>query len=140
MIRVDIPVPRARAANLVFNMDHLAFSGTLPTGVHDMQRQVQRFKNVGVRGRVIGIFHGDAAFILLNDTAYNAFRHVEVGNPYREALHQLLKQGVALEICAVSMRAHHWSNSDVLQGVKVNGGAVDRIAHLVQNGYVQIQP
>jgi intracellular sulfur oxidation DsrE/DsrF family protein len=52
----------------------------------------------------------------------------------------LLKQGVQIEECAVSMSAHGWSNEDLLLGVKVNTGAAGRIIQLVQEGYVQIQP
>lgn len=36
----------------------------------------------------------------------------------------MLKQGVQVEECAVSMKAHHWVNEDLLPGVKVNAGTV----------------
>ena len=52
----------------------------------------------------------------------------------------LLKQGVQIEECAVSMKAHSWGNEDLLPGIKVNTGAVIRLIQLTQEGYTQIQP
>jgi intracellular sulfur oxidation DsrE/DsrF family protein len=53
---------------------------------------------------------------------------------------ELLKQGVQIEECVVSMKNHAWDNEDLLPGVKVNAGAVGRLIQLIQEGYVQIQP
>ncbi|MHB8894135.1 MAG: DsrE family protein [Candidatus Geothermincolia bacterium] len=88
----------------------------------------------------MGVFHGDAAYMTLTDKAYNAYRAVSTGNPYKELIAELLKQGVQMEECAVSMGAHNWINEDLLLGVKVNTGAVIRLIQLNQEGYVQIQP
>ena len=76
----------------------------------------------------------------LNDKAYNAYRAVSTGNPYKELIARLIKQGVQIEECAVSMKSHNWVNEDLLPGVKVNTGAVIRLIQLTQEGYVQIQP
>jgi len=65
---------------------------------------------------------------------------VSTGNPYKELIAELLKQGVQVEECSVSMRAHNWVNEDLLPGVKVNTGAVIRLIQLTQEGYVQLQP
>ena len=138
-IRIDIPVV-LKKANVVFNMDHLAFSGDVPVGIKYMHLLALRYKAMGTEGKIIGIFHGEAAYMTLNDNAYNSFRHVITGNPYKGLIAELLKQGVQLEECAVSMKAHKWTNSNLLPGVKVNTGAVARLIELVQKGYVQIQP
>ncbi len=138
-VRIDIPV-NLRTANAVFNLDHLAFSGDMPVGIKYMHLLAERYKEQNIQGKIIGIFHGQAAYMTLNDRAYNAFRGVTTGNPYKELIATLLKQGVQVEECAVSMRSHHWTNSDLLPGVKVNAGAVIRLIQLVQQGYVQIQP
>jgi len=76
----------------------------------------------------------------LNDKAYNSYRKVSVGNPYKDLIAMLMKQGVQIEECAVAMKAHGWGNEDLLPGVKVNTGAVGRLIQLVQEGYIQIQP
>lgn len=138
-IHIDIPVTLEKA-NVVFNLDHLAFTGDLPVGMKYMNLLAKRLKEMGVQGQIIGVFHSEAAYLTLNDKAYNAYRNVTAGNPYKDLLAELMKQGVQIEECAVSMKAHHWSNEDLLPGVKVNGGAVARLIQLVQQGYVQIQP
>lgn len=138
-LHVDIPIT-LKQANVVFNMDHLAFAGDMSVGIHYMHLLAERYVKDGTKGKIIGVFHGDAAYMTLNDKAYNAYRHVSTGNPYKGAIAELLKQGVQVEECAVSMKAHHWVNDDLLPGVKVNAGAVARLIELVQEGYVQIQP
>jgi len=138
-IQIDIPV-KLEKADVVFNMDHLAFSGDMPVGIKYMHLLANRFKELGTKGRIIGVFHGDAAYMTLKDKAYNAYRHISTGNPYKGLIAELLKQGVQVEECAVSMKSHNWVNEDLLPDVKVNTGAVGRLIQLVQEGYVQIQP
>ena len=138
-IIIEIPVAIEKA-NVVFNMDHLAFVGDLPVGINYMYLLANRFKEMETKGRIIGVFHGDAAYMTLNDKAYNAYRKVSTGNPYKELIAELIKQGVQIEECAVSMKGHAWGNENLLPGVKVNSGAVSRLIQLIQEGYVQIQP
>jgi intracellular sulfur oxidation DsrE/DsrF family protein len=138
-IQVDVPVALEKG-NVVFNMDHLAFAGDMPVGIKYMHLLANRFKETNMKGRIIGIFHGDAAYMTLNDQAYNAYRAVSTGNPYKALIAALMNQGVQIEECAVSMKGHNWSNGDLLPGVKVNTGAVIRLIQLTQEGYVQIQP
>lgn len=138
-IHIDIPVA-LKKANVVFNMDHLAFAGDLPIGINWMHLLANRFRQQGTRGRIIGIFHSEAAYMTLNDKAYNAYRHISTGNPYKGLIAELMKQGVQIEECVVSMEDNKWGYDDLLPGVKVNSGAIDRLIQLVQEGYVQIQP
>ncbi len=138
-IHVDIPV-QLKHADVVFNMDHRAFAGDLPVGMHYMDLLAQRYKKQAIGGKIIGVFHGDAAYMVLNDRAYDAARHVSTGNPYAKLVAHLRAQGVQIEECRVSMMAHHWGNADLLPGVLVNGGAVARLIQLHQQGYAQIQP
>ncbi len=138
-IHVDIPVTTEKA-NVVFNMGHLSFAGDLPVGIKYMHLLAGRFKELGTQGRIIGIFHGNAAYMTLNDKAYNAHRNVSTGNPYKGLLAELLKEGVQIEECAVSMKGNGWDNDDLLPGVKVNTGAIGRLIQLAQEGYVQIEP
>ena len=138
-IIVEIPVMLEKA-DVVFNMDHLVFSGDFPVGINYMHLLANRLKEMGIKGNIIGIFHGDAAYMTLNDNAYNIYRHVSTGNPVKVLIAELMKQGVQIEECSVSMKNHQWGNEDLLPGVKVNNGAVGRLIQLMQEGYVQIQP
>lgn len=138
-IVVEIPVVLEKA-NVVFNMDHLAFTGDMPVGISYMYLLANRFGEMNIKGQIIGVFHGDAAYMTLNDEAYNAYRKVITGNPYKGLLAELLKQGVQIEECVVSMKNHAWGPEDLLPGVKINAGAVGRLIQLTQEGFVQIQP
>lgn len=138
-VHVDIPVV-IKQAKVVFNIGHPVFAGDLPVGINYMHLLAKRFKEMGTKGKIIGVFHGDAAYMVLKDDTYNAYRHVSTGNPYKARIAELIRQGVQIEECAMSMRNHQWGNDDLLSDVKVNTGAVGRVVELVQQGYVQIQP
>lgn len=138
-IVVEIPLLLEKA-NVVFNMDHLAFTGDVPVGISYMHLLTNRFREMNIKGQIVGVFHGDAAYMTLNDEAYNAYRKVITGNPYKGLLAELLKQGAQIEECVVSMKNHAWGPEDLLPGVKINEGAVGRLIQLTQEGFVQIQP
>ncbi|OIQ96729.1 DsrE/DsrF-like family protein [mine drainage metagenome] len=138
-ITVDIPV-KLKEAKVLFNMDHIALAGDLPVGMKYMDLLNKKMKMDETLGKIIGIFHGSAAFMTLNDQSYNAERKVTTGNPYKVLIEGLIASGVQIEECAVSMKGHHWTNKDLLPGVKVNSGAIGRIIQLTQEGYAQIQP
>ena len=138
-IHVDIPVVLEKA-NVVFNMDHLVFAGDMPVGINYMRLLANRFTEMNTQGQIVGVFHGDAAYMTLNNEAYNTYRQVKTGNPYKNPVAELIRQGVQIEECAVSMENHHWLNDDLLPGVKVNSGAIGRLVQLHQQGYVQIHP
>ena len=89
---VDIPV-KLEKEDVVFNMDHLAFAGDMPVGIDYMHLQAERMKANGTKGRIIAIFHGDGAYMTLNDAAYNAHRGVTTGNPYKGLIRQLQERG-----------------------------------------------
>lgn len=138
-LHIDVPV-KLEQAKVLFNMDHLAFQGDYPVGMKYMHLLAQRLKETGAKGQIIAVFHGEAAYMTLNDRAYNTHRKVSTGNPFKKLIADLLAEGVQVEECAVSMRGNGWTNDDLLPSVKVNSGAVGRIIQLVQQGYVQIQP
>lgn len=62
----------------------------------------KKMKMDKMSGKIIGIFHGPAAFMTLNDQAYNANRKITTGNPYKGLIEGLVASGVQIEECAVS--------------------------------------
>ena len=138
-ITIDVPVI-LKEAIVVFNLDHVALAGDMPIGMKYMDLLNKKMKMDKTPGKIIGVFHGPAAFMTLNDKAYNADRKVTTGNPYKGLIEGLVASGVQIEECAVSMKGNGWTNNDLLPVVKVNSGAVGRIIQLTQEGYVQIQP
>ena len=138
-VKVDVPIV-LKQAKVVFNMDHLAFSGDTPVGLAHMMMMSERFAAMGTDWKIVGVFHGDAGYMVLDDAKYDAVRHTKTGNPYKQLIRTLLERGVAIEECVVTMKAHGWTNDDLLPMVKVNAGGDLRIVELVQQGYVMLQP
>ncbi|MDA8390991.1 MAG: DsrE family protein [Gammaproteobacteria bacterium] len=140
-LHIQVPVV-LKQAKVVFNMDHLAFVGRTrePVGLSQMRMMVAKFNGDHTHWKIDGIFQGAAGYMVLNNKAYDRFMHVRTGNPYAGQIENLIRKGVDIEACGVTMRAFHWGNRQLLAHVKVNAGALARIIQLVQRGYVQIQP
>ena len=119
-------------------------NGDMPFFIGDMDLLVTNLSDWNVKGDVIAVFHGDAAYLVLNDDAYNANRHVQTGhpvrsgNPYGKLLTGLMDQGVQIELCGATAAANHWGNADLLPGVKVNTNAMVRVTELEQKGFTMI--
>ena len=108
-IHIDIPVHfKNNEAYVVFNLDHPAFVGDHPVGMLYMHLLADHMKAMGTKGKIIGVFHGPAAYMVLNDKAYDEARHVTTGNPYAQLVAGLEKQGVQIEECGYSMKVHPW--------------------------------
>ena len=142
-LHIDIPV-KLEKANIVFDIGHLVLNGDMPFFIGDMDLLVTNLSDWNVKGEVIAVFHGDAAYLVLNDDAYNTNRHVQTGhpvhtgNPYAKLLTGLMDQGVQIELCGATAAANHWGNADLLPGVKVNTNAMVRVTELEQKGFTMI--
>ena len=149
-LRIDVPV-KLEQANVVFDMGHLVMStGDMPFLLGDLNLLSSEYKQWATKGNIVAVFHGDAAYLVLNDTAYNldrhvlsdesynTGRHVKPGNPYAELMGELMKRGVQIELCGATAKANHWGNEDLLQGVKVDTDAMVRVTQLEQQGYTLI--
>jgi len=90
------------------------------------------------KGQVIVVFHGDAAYLVLNDESYNQNRHASTGNRFKEALNGLMQKGVQLELCGATAKGNNWGNANLLPGIKVNTNAMVRVTQLEQQGYTLI--
>jgi uncharacterized protein len=138
-LTVDVPVV-LKEVKVVFNMSRPAFLGDSSVGLNHMQLMLQNFKSQNTKYRMIAVFYGPMGYMLLNDEAYDKSRNSHNGNPYKDVIAELQKDGVEFEECAVTAKGNGWTNSDLLPGVKVNTGGNLRIVELVQEGFVQLQP
>jgi intracellular sulfur oxidation DsrE/DsrF family protein len=138
-IQVDIPIT-LKTAKVVFDIGRVSLSGDQPVALRFMNLLAKRCKEQNTAGQIIGVFYTEAAYLLLNDQAYNRHRHVSTGNPYKGLIAELQAQGVQIEECVMSMKLQHLGNEDLLPGVKVNGGANPRMVQLMQEGFVRLQP
>jgi intracellular sulfur oxidation DsrE/DsrF family protein len=142
-LHIDIPV-NLEKANVVFDIGHLVLNGDMPFFLGDMDLLAGDLSRRNVKGEVIAVFHGDAAYLLLNDNSYDANRHlqtghpVQTGNPYGKLIAGLMEQGIQFEMCGATARANHWINKDLLPGVKVNTDAMARVTQLEQKGFTLI--
>ena len=114
------------------------FAGDMPFALGDIRLLADDIHDWDAKGQIVVIFHGDAAYLILNDESYNKNRHVTTGNPYKEILNGLLKQGVRLELCGATAKGNGWGNANLLPGVKVNVNAMVRLTQLEQDGYAMI--
>ena len=133
-LHIDIPTTLEKA-NVVVDMGHLVFNGDAPFALGDINLLVTDFRDWNTKGQVIVIFHGDAAYLVLNDETYNENRHASSGNRYKEFLNGLMQKGVQLELCGATAKANNWGNANLLPGVKVNVNAMVRLTQLEQEGY-----
>jgi intracellular sulfur oxidation DsrE/DsrF family protein len=142
-LEIDVPV-KLEKAKVVFDIGHLVLNGDMPFFLGDMDLLVTDLRDWNVKSQIVAVFHGDAAYLVLNDDSYDANRHVQTGhpvhtgNPYAKFLTGLMEQGVQIELCGATAAANHWINKDLLPGVKVNTNAMVRVTQLEQDGYTLI--
>jgi intracellular sulfur oxidation DsrE/DsrF family protein len=136
-LHVDIPT-KLEKAKVVIDLGHLVFNGDAPFALGDINLLATNLREWNAQAQVIVIFHGDAAYLILNDETYNQNRHASTGNRFKEALNELTQKGVQLELCGATAKANHWGNANLLPGVKVNVNAMVRLTQLEQDGYTMI--
>jgi hypothetical protein len=54
-------------AKVVFDIDHLVLNGDMPFFLGDMDLLATDLRDWNVKGQIIAVFHGDAAYLVLND-------------------------------------------------------------------------
>jgi len=136
-LHIDIPT-RLGKANVVIDFGHSVYAGDMPFALGDINLLATNLHDWNAKGRIIVIFHGDAAYLILNDQSYDANRHVACGNPYKKVLNEVMAKGVELELCGATARSQHWGNANLIPGVKVNINAMARVTELEQDGFTMI--
>ena len=136
-LHIDVPT-KLEKANVVVDFGHAVFYGDMPFALGDVKLLTHNVHDWNAKGAIVVIFHGDAAYLVLNDESYNANRHASGGNPYKNALKGLMDQGVQLELCGATAKGNHWGNANLLPGIKVNVNAMVRLTQLEQDGYTLI--
>lgn len=143
MVRIDIPV-KLEKANVVFDVGNLVLNGDIPFALGDMAILADDLSQSNAKGEVIAVFHGNAAYLVLNDGAFDADRSKKTGhpssfgNPFKKLIAGLMERGFQIELCGATAIANHWANEDLLPGVKVNTDAMVRVTQLEQQGFTLI--
>jgi intracellular sulfur oxidation DsrE/DsrF family protein len=136
-LHIDIPT-KLEKANVVVDFGHAVYLGDMLFALGDINLLANDFRDWHTKGQIVVVFHSDAAYLILNDQAYDSNRHVSNGNPYKQMLDGFMQDGVHLELCGATAKANHWGNADLLPGVKVNVNAMVRVTQLEQEGYTLI--
>jgi len=136
-LHIDVPTTLEKA-NVVIDFGHAVYLGDLPFALADVNLLATDVHDWSAKGQIIVVFHGDAAYLILNDETYDANRHVSTGNPYKKILNSLMARGVQLELCGATAKGNRWGNANLLPGVKVNVNAMVRLTQLEQEGYTMI--
>lgn len=136
-LHIDVPT-KLDKANVVIDLGHAVFNGDAPFALGDVNLLASDVRAWNAKGSIVVIFHGDAAYLVLNDETYDRNRHVQTGNPYKKVLNGLMAQGVQLELCGATAKGNDWGNANLLPGIKVNVNAMVRLTQLEQDGYTMI--
>jgi len=136
-LHIDIPTALEKA-NVVIDFGHAVYLGDTLFALGDINLLATDVRDWNAKGQIVVVFHGDAAYLILNDETYNANRHVMTGNPYKKVLNNIMSKGVQLELCGATAKGNHWGNANLLPGVKVNVNAMVRVTQLEQEGYTLI--
>lgn len=114
-LHIDIPT-KLDKANVVVDVGHAVYLGDTLFVLGDMNLLADDLREWNAKGQIIMVFHGDAAYLVLNDETYNSNRHVATGNPYKKILNGLMEKGVHLELCGATAKGNHWGNANLLPG------------------------
>jgi intracellular sulfur oxidation DsrE/DsrF family protein len=136
-LHIDIPTKLLKA-NVVIDFGHAVYLGDTLFALGDINLLATDVRDWKATGQIVVVFHGDAAYLILNDESYDANRHVTTGNPYKKVLNDIMAKGVQLELCGATAKGNHWGNANLLPGVKVNVNAMVRVTQLEQEGYTMI--
>ena len=136
-LHIDVAV-NLDEVRIVFSIGSLALEGDLPASIFHMKLILDDIGNWSAKSELVAVFHTTAGHVTLNDTAYNAARNIETGNPYRLLVVDLVRRGVKIELCGATAKVCGWGNEDLLPNVKVNTDAMARTTQLVQQGFIKI--
>jgi len=136
-LHIDIPTTLEKA-NVVIDFGHAVYLGDTLFALGDINLLASDVRDWNAKGQIVVIFHGDAAYLILNDETYNANRHVATGNPHKKILNAIMAKGVQLELCGATAKGNHWGNANLLPGIKVNVNAMVRLTQLEQEGFTAI--
>jgi intracellular sulfur oxidation DsrE/DsrF family protein len=136
-LHIDIPTTLEKA-NVVIDFGHAVYLGDTLFALGDINLLASDVRDWNAKGQIVVIFHGDAAYLILNDETYNTNRHVATGNPYKKMLNAIMAKGVQLELCGATAKGNQWGNANLLPGIKVNVNAMVRLTQLEQEGFTAI--
>lgn len=138
-----IGVEKHKNIRVVYDDKDDVWDAGIGKGLYYLRGLLESYKSLKVDPKALKIsivLHGDTAYWLLNDEAYQNYKNDPFAyNPNAKVVKELLEHGVSVEICRVTMRAHDFQPEDLLPGVVMVHDAYTRLIDLQQRGYAYIR-
>jgi len=139
----SVPLAPRGVVRRVHDVQEDAWEAEVGRGLARVRELVSDYESVGFHTsemNISAVFHGAAAYWMLQDEPYSAFAKRQGPNPNRLLIQELVQEGVSIELCAETMKAHGWKRADILPGVRVVGSVCARIVELERQGHVYLRP
>ncbi|WP_024851570.1 DsrE family protein [Hydrogenovibrio kuenenii] len=128
---------------VVYDVNQSNMEAGIGQALYYVRGLLEAYKGQGIPMKQLHIsvvVHGAAGYWLLKDPKYQDY----VGNPFDvnpndKVVRELVDHGVSVEICHVTMKAHHWKPEDILPEVKIVYDAYTRIIDLQMQGYAYVK-
>ncbi len=138
-----VTITKKKNVRVVYDVKDDVWDAGIGKALYYARGLVQSYDALGVpqKERKISIvLHGPTAYWVLNEATYRQFKNDEFAfNPNEHVIQELLKLGVSVEVCNVSLRGKGWTGQDLLPGVTVVRDAYTRLIDLQQQGYAYIR-
>ncbi len=138
-----IGVEKHKNIRVVYDDKDDVWDAGIGKGLYYLRGLLESYKALKVDPKQLKIsivLHGDTAYWLLNDQAYQQYKNDPFTyNPNAKVVEELLGHGVSVEICRVTMHAHGFVPEDLLPGVVIVHDAYTRLIDLQQRGYAYIR-
>jgi accessory colonization factor AcfC len=144
-----MPTPKAQSPlavrkdiAIVCRIDSDEWKEDVGAGLVYVRELVDGYRSMGTSPadlHIVAVVRGEAAYWVLNDSAYAAFVEDEPQNPNKALIEELADMGVSLEVCEQTLKTYGWSKDDILPRVKIAPSAYPRIVDLELQGYAYIR-
>ena len=138
-----VKITRKHNIRVVYDVKDDVWDAGIGKALYYVRGLLESYKALGVPQKELHIsvvLHGPTAYWILNEQTYRQFKNDEFAfNPNEHVIQGLLKHGVSVEVCNVSLRSKGWSAADLLPGVTVVRDAYTRLIDLQQQGYAYIR-
>ena len=139
----SVPLAPRGVVRRVHDVQEDAWESHLGSGLACVRQLLSDYESMGFHESEVNIsvvFHGAAAYWMLQDEPFFAFTGRQGPNPNRSLIQELVDKGVGIELCAQTMKAHGWKRADILPEVRIVGSVCARIVKLERQGYVYLRP
>ena len=138
-----IEIKKRENIKVVYDVKNDDWEAGVGKALYYVRGLLEAYKSMGVTEDKLHIgvvMHGPTAYWLLNDAAYQKRSDDPFDyNSNENIVQELLAHGVSVEICNSTMKAHSWTEKDLLPGVTIVHDAYTRFIDLQLRGYAYIR-